>query len=83
MGETVSPRGTDSARLIRVIETKSARGKGTQEDLCRIVTQYWDLNGKLLAENDPQREEELRAIKDNTELQRQNYLSLSNEHTEE
>lgn len=58
MGETVSPRGTDSARLIRVIETKSARGKGTQEDLCRIVTQYWDLNGKLLAENDPQREED-------------------------
>ena len=83
MGETVSPRVTDSARLIRVIETKSARGKGTQEDLCRIVTQYWDLNGKLLAENDPQREEELRVIKDNTELQKQNYLSLSNEHTEE
>ena len=48
------PRGTDSAQVIQVIKTKSMRGVGTDEDLCRIVTQYWDFDGNLLAENDPQ-----------------------------
>lgn len=47
------PRGTDSAKLITVIETKSLRGVGTQEDMCRCVTQYWDMEGNLLAEKDP------------------------------
>lgn len=49
----VRPRGTDSAEVIQVIRTKSLRGEGTQQDLCRIVTQYWDFDGNLLAENDP------------------------------
>lgn len=49
----VRPRGTDSAEVIQVIRTKSLRGEGTQQDLCRIVTQYWDFDGTLLAENDP------------------------------
>lgn len=47
------PRGTDSAQVILVIKTESMRGEGTQEDLCRTVTQYWDFDGNLLAENDP------------------------------
>lgn len=47
------PRGTDSARVVRVIVTESLRGEGTQKDLCRTVTQYWDFDGNLLAENDP------------------------------
>lgn len=47
------PRGTDSAQVIQVIKTESLRGEGTQKDLCRIVTQYWDFDGNLLAENDP------------------------------
>lgn len=47
------PRGTDSAQVIQVIKTESMRGEGTQEDLCRIVKQYWDFDGNLLAENDP------------------------------
>lgn len=47
------PRGTDSAQVIQVIKTESMRGEGTQEDLCRTVTQYWDFDGNLLAENDP------------------------------
>lgn len=51
--KTVRPRGTDSARIIKVIETKSIRGYGTEIDLCREVTQYWSLDGELLAENDP------------------------------
>lgn len=46
------PRGTDSARVIPVIETRSIRGIGTKDDKCRFVFQYWDLNGKLLAEYD-------------------------------
>ncbi len=48
----VRPRGTDSAKVIQVIETISIRGEGTQDDLCRPIKQYWDFNGNLLAEND-------------------------------
>lgn len=48
------PRGTDSARIIQVIETKALRGTGQCEtDMCRTVTQYWSLEGELLAEHDP------------------------------
>lgn len=47
------PRGTDLARVMQIIETKSLRGEGTNEDVCRIVTQYWDFEGNLLAEKDP------------------------------
>ena len=47
------PRGTDSAQVIQVIKTEALRGEGTHKDLCRIVTQYWDFDGRLLAENDP------------------------------
>lgn len=50
-------RGTDSARVIQVIETVSVRGKGTEEDMCRPVKQYWSFDGELLAENDPCAEE--------------------------
>lgn len=49
----VRPRGTDSARVIQVIETKAMRGDGTDKDMCREVVQYWDFEGKLLAEKDP------------------------------
>ena len=51
--EPVRSRGTDSARVIQVIESKSLRGAGTEEDPCRLVAQYWDFDGNLLAENDP------------------------------
>lgn len=51
--DAVRPRGTDEARVIQVIETKSIRGNGTENDLCRMVTQYWDFEGNLLAEKDP------------------------------
>ena len=48
----IRARGTDSAKVMQVIETKSLRGSGIEGDKCRIVTQYWDFNGKLLAEKD-------------------------------
>lgn len=43
----------ESAREVTVIETKFLRGIGTKEDICRGVRQYWDMDGNLLAENDP------------------------------
>ena len=46
------PRGTDSAKVISVIETRSLRGTGLGGDFCREVIQYWNLEGNLLAEND-------------------------------
>ena len=52
--KTARPRGTDSARVIQVVETKSIRGTGTENDLCREVIQYWDFDGNLLAEKDPE-----------------------------
>jgi hypothetical protein len=48
----VRARGTDSVRIIQVIETRSLRGDGTQEDPCREVAQYWSFDGELLAEQD-------------------------------
>lgn len=53
MNKTLYPRGVDSARVIQVIETKSARGSGATEQPARIVTEYWSLDGEKLAESDP------------------------------
>lgn len=52
MNETAKPRGTDEAKVIQVIQTKSLLGKGTKEDPARFVYQYWDFNGELLATYD-------------------------------
>ncbi len=48
---------SDAVRLLPVIETKLLRrGDGSSEtDPVRIVTQYWSLDGELLAEHDPWR----------------------------
>lgn len=46
-------KDVNSARVISVIETKAVRGEGDEDDPCRVVTQYWDFEGNLLAENDP------------------------------
>lgn len=53
MDEILYPCGVDSAKVIMVIETTSARGSGEPKQSSRIVTQYWSLDGKLLAERDP------------------------------
>lgn len=53
MDEILYPRGVDSAKVIMVIETTSARGSGEPKQPSWIVTQYWSLDGKLLAERDP------------------------------
>jgi hypothetical protein len=48
----IRARGTDSVRIIKVIETKSLRGDGTLNDPFREVIQYWSFDGKLLSEHD-------------------------------
>ncbi len=50
--ETARPRGTDKAKVIRVIRTESIIGRGTEKDPVRYIYQYWDFKGKLLAQND-------------------------------
>ena len=42
-----------NAKLIQVIQTTHSIGQGTQEDPCRIVTSFFDTEGKLLAKADP------------------------------
>lgn len=49
--KTVRPRGTDSAKVIQVIETRALEGRGTDDDPCQILVQYWSLDGELLASN--------------------------------
>ena len=45
----------DTARVLPVIETTILRkGKGVEGDPIRIVTQYFSLEGELLAQRDPE-----------------------------
>ena len=41
------------AYLAQVIIAETRRGRGTEEDVCRCVTQIWTTDGKLIAEIDP------------------------------
>ena len=44
--------------LLTVIRTNLLRrGKGKDDDPVRIITQYWDMEGNLLAEIHPEKEE--------------------------
>lgn len=51
--KTARPRGTDSAKVISVIETTALAGSGTEDDPVREVTEYWSMAGERLAVNDP------------------------------
>ena len=44
---------TKSARVIQVIETVSLAGDGTDAHPIYEIHQYWSLDGKLLAKNEP------------------------------
>lgn len=48
----VRPRGTDEAKIIKVIKTVSLIGAGVEKNPVRYIIQYWDLKGKLLASKD-------------------------------
>ena len=52
MKDYLFPRGCDSARVISVIETQSARGSGAADQPTRVVVEYWSLTGEKLAERD-------------------------------
>lgn len=45
--------GPNTAQVIQVIKTTRVYGKGTKQDLVRIITEYWSLDGELLASVDP------------------------------
>ena len=57
--ETVRPRGTDKAKVIKVIKTESLIGRGIPEDPVRQIYQYWDFKGNLLAKHDTLDEDEV------------------------
>ena len=44
--------GPNSVKEIKVIEVKAKRGLGIEKDPVREITQYWDMDGNLLAESD-------------------------------
>lgn len=44
--------GPNSVKVINVIEVKAKRGLGIEKDPVREITQYWDMDGNLLAERD-------------------------------
>lgn len=44
--------GACSAKLVTVIQTVTTIGKGTEDDPCRWLYQYWMPGGILLAEHD-------------------------------
>lgn len=50
-GHDIAP-GTVQAEVIPVIRTISRRGSETKERPLRWVTQYWSLEGELLAEKE-------------------------------
>ena len=45
------------AKVIKVIHVKVKEGKGIEGDIVRIVEYYLTLDGKLLATNDPCKED--------------------------
>ena len=48
------PDPVQMAQKMEVIKTVARYGKGqTKEDPVRLITQYWTLDGKLLATVDP------------------------------
>ena len=46
-----------SAKIISVIRITSVTGTGTEENPNRVITQYWSLDGELLATVDPVEED--------------------------
>lgn len=45
------------AKVIEVIEVEALHGEGVNADPFRIVTQYWSLDGNMLAQRDEWEEE--------------------------
>lgn len=70
-----------SAKLIQVIQVETPRGRGVEEDPIRTVTQFWSTDGKLLAENDMEKQvamsrSQASALMKNHDLQKARYDGL-------
>ena len=57
----------DEVKIIQVIEVKSIVGKGIAGDPCRQITEYYNLDGTLLARYN--NKEELRRIVNTKEVE--------------
>ena len=42
-----------NSKVIQVIKTESCEGKGTEDDIYRMVTEYFTLEGELIMRHDP------------------------------
>ena len=49
----------DDLEFVKVVKVTLLKGKGTTEEPCRNVFQYWDMDGNFLFEVDPCNETEL------------------------
>lgn len=47
--KTARPRGTDSVRVVSVVEVTTTVGDGTPGNPMRTMTEYWSLSGERLA----------------------------------
>lgn len=54
MGEenVIRFRGTENARIVKLIRTAAPIGAGTEDNPVRRVYQYWSLDGELLFTKD-------------------------------
>ena len=53
----------DTVKVIEVVETAlTRRGDGVEGSPIRVITQYWDRDGNLLAERDPLPEDNTTAL---------------------
>ena len=43
----------DGLEINKVIAVRIIRGEGTEDDMCRPVKQYWDMDGNFLFEINP------------------------------
>ena len=42
-----------SVKVVEVVQVVTTKGNGTDEDPNRVITEYWSLDGELLAVVDP------------------------------
>jgi hypothetical protein len=55
-------RPVRKAEVIEVIRTEAEFGEGVVGDPCRIVTQFWSVDGELLATVDPFEDKQTRHL---------------------
>ena len=43
-----------SCKVVKVLQVEHLVGMGTMGSVCRMVREYWTLDGKLIAREDPE-----------------------------